>query len=128
MINQNNLDFSFSGLKTAVLHTLKKEKLPITFLAYEIQEAITDCLVKKTSKAVEKLHPRSVLIAGGVAANQKLRDKLKIAAKKLKNNLFMPPKNLCTDNAASIASRAFFNFKPIPWKKIKVNPTSSLGL
>lgn len=154
MINENNLDWSFSGLKTAVLNKVKETyKTPGTTplklsdyarlaknkgvkkeaprIAAEIQEAVVDVLVKKTLKAVEKLKPHSLLLAGGVAANKRLRDKFQFEIKNLKLQkyasggkiyFFVPPPNLCTDNAACVASCAFFNYHPAPIEKIDTNP------
>lgn len=129
MRDQNNLDFSFSGLKTAVARFIEKNhQLSIInhqpLIAFELQEAITDCLVEKTLKAAEKFKPKSLMIAGGVGANTRLREKFK---KNTKIELFLPPKNLCTDNAVVVASRAFFNFKPVPWRKIRANPSLKLN-
>ena len=126
MINENNFDFSFSGLKTAAFYNFKKKNCSINYWAYEIQEAITDVLVKKTLKAAKDFKAKSVLIGGGVTANQRLREKLKLAIGKLENwkiRLFIPDKKWCTDNGAIIATTAFYNFKPTHWSKIKPNPS-----
>lgn len=112
MVHDNNFNFSFSGLKTAVLY--RKGENP-SYLAWELQEAVTDVLVKKTLAAAEKYHPKSILLAGGVAANKRLREKLPQAT--------FPPINLCTDNAVYIASAAFFNYKPVPLEKINADPS-----
>jgi N6-L-threonylcarbamoyladenine synthase len=128
MINENNFDWSFSGLKTAVLREVKKTKYK-NRLAYEVQEAITDVLVEKTLRAVKIYQPKSLLLAGGVSANQRLREKFQSAVKQLNNlsiKLFFPAVNLCTDNAVSIASCAFFNYSPVPWQKIEINPNLSI--
>ncbi|MBI3559450.1 tRNA (adenosine(37)-N6)-threonylcarbamoyltransferase complex transferase subunit TsaD [Candidatus Gottesmanbacteria bacterium] len=117
MINQKNYDFSFSGLKTALANQLTN--YPPNFLAYELQEAITDVLVKKTLRAAEEFKVKNILLAGGVAANSRLREKFQIPNSKFQ--IFCPPINLCTDNAAYIASAAFFNFHPVPWQKIEAN-------
>ncbi len=127
MIGSNDLDFSFSGLKTAVLREVQKPhfaKASRGELAYEIQEAITDVLVAKVIKATKIYNPKSILLAGGVSANQRLREKLKdkIEKEKLVIKLFVPEPKLCTDNAAYIASCAFFNYHPKPWQKINANP------
>ncbi len=129
MLNQNNFDFSFSGLKTALLNFTKKLKplnsLVVSQLAYELQEAVTDVLVSKTLKAAAQFAVKSILVGGGVAANKRLREKFKSttnqpAYKSLK--LFLPPFSLCTDNAAVVASAAYFNYHPLPWQKIKAQP------
>lgn len=129
MINENNFDFSFSGLKTAVLYRLKKEKPINHSWAAEIQEAITDILVEKTLRAAKKFKVKSILIGGGVAANQRLRKKFQSSILDLGPSikLFIPDKKLCTDNAAVIASAAFFNYQPVPWSKIKPNPSLEIG-
>jgi len=132
MINQKNFDFSFSGLKTAVLYATKSKKQKTEnltrALAWEIQEAITDVLVEKTIRAARKYNVQSIIVAGGVAANKKLREKFKLRITDcgLRVKLFFPPPKLCTDNAAMVASCAFFNFHPLPWQKIHPNPTLTL--
>lgn len=140
MIESNDFDFSFSGLKTAVLREVKK-LTPTThprltthnsqlthYLSFEIQEAITDVLVEKTIRAAEKYKVKSILLAGGVAANSRLREKIKssIINHQSSINLFIPPPALCTDNAAIVASCAFFNYKPINWQKISTQPGLSI--
>jgi N6-L-threonylcarbamoyladenine synthase len=143
MIDENNFDFSFSGLKTAVLREVnnlkaqqqtchaKLQRSVINYLASEVQEAICDCLVTKTLKAVKKYKPKSLLLAGGVSANSRLREKFNLALADLafSINFFVPPPKLCTDNAAAIASYAYFSSKgglphysPTLWQKIEVNP------
>lgn len=117
MLDQNNLDFSFSGLKTAVLNASTQFPAPSPLLAYELQEAITDVLVQKTLKAAEKFTPKSILLAGGVAANKRLREKIQGP------NVFIPPLKLCTDNAAVMASAAFFNQNIQPIEKVTADPS-----
>lgn len=115
MINTKDFDFSFSGLKTAVANLKEPNK---NWVAYELQEAITDVLVKKTLMAAEKYKVKNILLAGGVAANKRLREKLPQA--------LCPPINLCTDNAVGIASAAFFNYKPVPWQEVDADPALDL--
>lgn len=116
MINDRSLDFSFSGLKTAVKNLVNPNPCEC---AYELQEAIADVLVFKTLKAAEKYKVKNILLAGGVAANKRLREKLPQA--------LCPPINLCTDNAACIASAAFFNYHPIPWQKVDADPSLDIS-
>jgi N6-L-threonylcarbamoyladenine synthase len=116
MINDKSFDFSFSGLKTAVLN--RKDENP-NELAYELQEAVTDVLVKKTLAAAEKYRVETILLAGGVAANSRLREKLPQA--------HCPPINLCTDNAAYIAAAAFFNYRPQPISRVDADPSACLN-
>lgn len=115
MINSKDFDFSFSGLKTAVANAPKDNP---NYLAYELQEAITDVLVTKTRRAAEKYQVKNILLAGGVAANKRLREKFPEA--------LCPPFELCTDNAAYIASAAFFNYKPVPWEKVQADPSLTI--
>jgi len=124
-------DFSFSGLKTAVLREILRYKdikilsdKDIADISASVQQAIIDVLLAKTLKAAQKYKVKSILLGGGVAANQKLRDEfqLKIENFKLKIPLSVPPKHLCTDNAAMIATAAFFNYKDVPWQEIKADP------
>ena len=101
----------------------------ITSIAFEVQESICEVLVVKVRRAVEEYKPKSLIVAGGVAANMRLRMMLKekISKNNLKSQLFIPPINLCTDNAAYIASAAYYNYHPTPWKKIKVQPNLSIS-
>ncbi len=131
MIYSKDFDFSFSGLKTAVLRETKSlspainyEPLTINNICASAQQAIVDVLVAKTIKAAQQYEVKSILLGGGVAANQKLRDefKWKMTNGKCKIDFFAPPKNLCTDNAAMIAAAAFFNGKQEDWRSIIANP------
>jgi N6-L-threonylcarbamoyladenine synthase len=132
MLDQKNHDFSFSGLKTAVINRVrqleKKGKLNQkmkNFLAWEIQEAITDCLVGKIIQAAQKYPIKSLLLGGGVTANQILREKFQKEANKLNIDLFIPEIRFCTDNATIVAATAYFNYQPTPWSKI--TPQSGLS-
>lgn len=122
LMHDGSLNFSFSGLKTAILREWKKQETHsekfIQSLAYEVQEAITDVLVAKTLRASEKYKAKSILISGGVAANLRLRKKLPSA--------IAPPINLCTDNAVYIASYAFFRGKPVDWHELTAVPDLSV--
>jgi N6-L-threonylcarbamoyladenine synthase len=117
MLNSKDFNFSFSGLKTAVLYETKKLKTINyklkTALCAEFQQAAVDVLVAKTIKAAKKYHPETIMLAGGVAANQELRKQLGKAVKQeLKNTLYIIPDTLYTgDNATMIASAAYFRWK-----------------
>jgi len=120
MINQKNYDFSFSGLKTAVLYkvkSIKPEKLKkmdfIKEMAFNSQQAIIDVLVKKTIKAAKDQKAKTIILAGGVAANKELRRQLfKNCKLKIKDfNFFVPEPKLCTDNALMTAIAGYFNLK-----------------
>jgi N6-L-threonylcarbamoyladenine synthase len=113
-------DFSFSGLKTAVLNLTKKMDagaLPVQDLAASTQAAIVETLVDKTLLAVEEHNARYVLLAGGVAANKQLRHEM--SARATRPVLYPPPK-LCVDNAAMIAGAA--------WRHYRAGETSEWGL
>lgn len=128
MIDSKDFDFSFSGLKAAVARdVIKIKKLNnkiVSDIAASTQKAVVDTLVIKTLKAAKKYKVRSILLGGGVACNQKLRDafELNIKLHELSAKIFYPTKNLCTDNAAMIATAAFFNYKEISWQKLTANP------
>ena len=116
LINKNNLDLSFSGLKTAVLNLKKNNKNKSCFsdadIAASFQKAVSDILCKKISLAIKLCEERftkfqNVVVAGGVASNAYLRKKLQNTVNKEQKIIYMPPINLCTDNAAMIAWAGF---------------------
>lgn len=115
-------NFSFSGLKTAVMREWNKANDPslAPAFAYEIEEAITDVLVKKTLRAATRYSAQSVLLSGGVAANSRLREKL--AAYHSQVTIVAPQVQLCTDNAVAIASAAYFLGSPTSWRHIIALP------
>ncbi|MCX6796008.1 MAG: tRNA (adenosine(37)-N6)-threonylcarbamoyltransferase complex transferase subunit TsaD [Candidatus Falkowbacteria bacterium] len=129
MLNSGNFDFSFSGLKTALLYQLKKDKQwrnKIPAYAYEFQQAIIDVLVGKTIKAAKKFEVKTVMLAGGVAANTELRAQLKNAVEQKLNNIqfCMPNLEYTTDNAAMVATAGYFKAKrkkTTNWTKLKSN-------
>jgi len=128
MLKQKNFDFSFSGLKTSVINLVREEKkINKANLAASIQEAIIDSLVEKTIQAAKKYKVKSILLAGGVAANSRLGEKFKSRLQTITSQLYIPPPGLCTDNAAYVASCAFFNYKPSSWKNLKANPNLSIA-
>jgi N6-L-threonylcarbamoyladenine synthase len=119
--DSRDFDFSFSGLKTAVVNLVSDRKLTedeVSQYAAEIQEAIVDSLLIKTLKAAEKYEVKELLLAGGVAANTRLVEKTK---EKFKGKVHAPAPELCIDNGAMIASAAFFNYKPVPWKNVQAD-------
>lgn len=130
MINEDTIDTSFSGLKTAVLKEIQAAdptslKLRRDELAAQIQEAIVDTLVSKSLKAVEKYKPKSFLLAGGVSANKRLREKITESLKQ-KTEVFIPNPIYSTDNAVMIAAAAFYNHKPVAWADVNANPSLSI--
>jgi N6-L-threonylcarbamoyladenine synthase len=111
LLHSANLDFSFAGLKTAVLTQQKKLGVQMADqaradLAASTQAAITDVLVAKSLKAMKQTGSRRLVVAGGVGANLMLRDKLNAGVAKLRAKVHYPPLALCTDNGAMIALAA----------------------
>ena len=122
MIHQKNYDFSFSGLKTAVLYKIRstksedlKKKEFISSMCKEVQQAIIDVLIKKTIKAIKDYRAKSIILGGGVAANEELRKQFKEKIKKEipDTRYLIPDTKYCTDNAAMIGVVAFFHQKDI---------------
>ncbi len=107
LLHSNGLDFSFSGLKTAVLYLVKKQtnltKKIKADIAYAFEESITDVLVKKTIQALKQEGLNRIIISGGVGANKTLRKKIISECKKNNFEYFFPDLKFCTDNGAMIA-------------------------
>jgi N6-L-threonylcarbamoyladenine synthase len=115
-LEPDSLDFSFSGVKTAVVNYVnqanqKKEKLHIADICASFQEAVADVLVEKTLKAAMASDVSQIILAGGVAANQRLRDLMSTRGQEENISVFLPPKEYCTDNAAMIAVAGYHLFK-----------------
>ena len=120
LINNKNLDMSFSGLKTAVLNKVKKQtrddKLTYADLAAGFQKAVSEILCKKISLAIdisERNHAAfiNVVVSGGVAANEYLRKNIETLVTNKGKKIFFPPTNLCTDNGAMIAWAGYELYK-----------------
>ena len=125
MLGRDSLDFSFSGIKTAVLYYCRGQNMKgenkvdsmsarqIADIAASFQTAIIDVLVKKTQRAAEKINAKTVLLGGGVAANNELRTRLQQMCDSAHppKKLLVAPKQYCTDNAVMVASLAYYKFK-----------------
>ncbi|MEW6088291.1 MAG: tRNA (adenosine(37)-N6)-threonylcarbamoyltransferase complex transferase subunit TsaD [bacterium] len=111
----NKLDFSFSGLKTAVWYEYNKNKNAdnnyLRNLAAGFQRSVIEVLVRNTFEAAKECKIKNILLAGGVAANSALRRSMEDKAKKEGLNLYCPPKKFCTDNAAMIATAGIYKYK-----------------
>ncbi len=139
MLAPDSLDFSFSGIKTAVLYYCRGQDMKgenkvdsmsakqIADIAASFQAAVVDVLVKKTQRAVEKINAKTVLLGGGVAANTQLRTALQnmcdstMPAKKL----LVAPKQYCTDNAVMVASLAYYKFKAGLFADLTLEPKAT---
>ncbi|UCE49786.1 MAG: tRNA (adenosine(37)-N6)-threonylcarbamoyltransferase complex transferase subunit TsaD, partial [Phycisphaerales bacterium] len=125
MLGRDSLDFSFSGIKTAVLYHCRGQNMKgenkvdsmgqqeIADIAASFQAAVIDVLVKKTRRAAERIGAKTVLLGGGVAANSALRAALQQMCDDMKPaiKLLVAPKRYCTDNAVMVASLAYYKFK-----------------
>lgn len=119
MLQSQDLNFSFSGLKTSLYYQLKKDKQwqkKIEKYSYSYQEAIIDILLKKSQKAISNYPVKSFLLSGGVAANSSLRERLE---KNLNLNFYAPEIKYTTDNAAMIACAAYYLFQTKKEKAFK---------
>lgn len=112
---QNPLDMSFSGLKTAALNLIHHaeqvgEELDINSLCASFCAAVSDTLVPRVIQAMEQTGRKKLAVAGGVAANSRIRADIMRAAENLDAQVYLPPLKLCGDNAAMIGAQAFFEY------------------
>lgn len=138
-LNDNSLDFSFSGIKTSLINYLNKNALmndnELNDICASYQEAIVQTLVKKTLNAVNKFDVKNVVIAGGVACNSRLRELSKEIFENKGISVFIPSPVLCTDNAAMIAAlghhkfiKKMFSEQSIsPYSNVRVDPRSYIS-
>lgn len=132
---KDTFNFSYSGLKTAVINYIhnkrqKGEEINVPDICASFENEATNQVVDKSIMAVEKLNFDKIVLAGGVSANLKLREKMQTQAEKIGAKVYFPPINLCTDNAAMIASAGYYNYinnKSIVDPKTLV-PTSNIAL
>lgn len=118
LIHAPNFDFSFSGLKTAVMNAIRNAENPQDpqfkyDLARGFVDSVTDVLVTKSIKALKKTQCKNLVVAGGVSANKQLRASLEKSCRRIGAKVFFPPSNLCTDNGAMIAVAAAAHLKDI---------------
>lgn len=135
MLHEKNYDFSFSGLKTAVLYDFKKRRKDerdskeyVSEMAHEIQKAIIDVLTFKTIKAARNLGAKSIILGGGVSANKNMVKEFKKKCKKEKLNCIVPLPKFSMDNAAMIGLTGLIsrNAKKTTWQKLE--PDSNLKI
>ncbi|HPY77191.1 MAG TPA: tRNA (adenosine(37)-N6)-threonylcarbamoyltransferase complex transferase subunit TsaD [Anaerohalosphaeraceae bacterium] len=139
LMEKNSLDFSFSGVKTAVLYYCqgqdmkgenrveKMSRQEIADIAASFQAAVIDVLVEKTRRAVDKMKARTVLMGGGVAANGVLRKEMERFCQSRALGLKVAPKPLCTDNAAMTASLAYPKYQAGLFADLSLEPRASLA-
>lgn len=129
MLNKPNFDFSFSGLKTAVFYLVKeKKKITKSFkeeLAAEFENSVSEVLTKKTKKVIKKYEIKSLIIGGGVSANNRLRKDFKSFEKEFKRlEVYIPNKKYTGDNGLMIALAGFYRLKTGDYLK---NPNKVFG-
>ncbi|OGH68928.1 MAG: tRNA (adenosine(37)-N6)-threonylcarbamoyltransferase complex transferase subunit TsaD [Candidatus Magasanikbacteria bacterium RIFCSPLOWO2_02_FULL_44_11] len=136
MLKEPNLHFSFAGLKTSALYWLRDNKFTKNITKEDFcasfEQAIVDVLVAKTLKAAGTSQPKSLVLAGGVSANKKLRNSLENKVKEQfpTTNFLMALPQYCMDNGAMIAAAGYYaarDKKFIPWDKFNVNPNWKVG-
>jgi N6-L-threonylcarbamoyladenine synthase len=139
MLGADSLDFSFSGIKTAVLYYCRGQDMKgqskvdsmstqqIADIAASFQKTVVDVLVKKTQRAAEKIGAETVLLGGGVAANAELRRSLQQMCDSTKppRKLLVAPKQYCTDNAVMVASLAYYKFKAKLFADLTLEPKAT---
>ena len=126
-------DFSFSGLKTAVINTVhnarqKGEEIDIPVLCATIRERVCDMLIDNTFKAAENLGYKKIAVAGGVSANSELRCRMDAECKKRGFELFYPPLKYCGDNAAMVGAQAIFEYESGNIAGTELNATATLPI
>ena len=127
---ENSLDFSFSGVKTNVINMIHKleqkgEEIPVADIAASFQNCVCDVLASRLFEVAREKGVSDVCLAGGVAANKKLRELSDKYAKQFNIKLHYPPVILCTDNAAMIAARGYFEYKKGRFVKSDLNAVAT---
>ena len=132
-LNDDSYNFSFSGLKSAVINLVHKEKqnnreIIAENMACSFQNRVVDILTKKTINAASKLGIKNLIVAGGVAANSGLRESLSISCQKNNIDLIIPDLKRCTDNAAMIGAAAYYAYKKGDIAGLELNARASIPL
>lgn len=130
-LDKDSLDFSFSGIKTAVLNYVNTERqanreLDMSNIAAGFQEAIVDVLVDKSMQAVRQYGDGRLVLAGGVAANSRIREAVAKRCEEKGIELFLPEKKLCTDNAAMIACAGYYKYLKCGADSLRLDATANL--
>lgn len=124
-------DFSFSGLKTAVINLIhnkkqKGEEIDVPALSGTLRKNVCDILINNTLSAAEKINAKKIVVAGGVSANSELRQRMSEVCKQNNLELFYPPLNLCGDNAAMVGAQAYYEYKDNNIASADLNATATL--
>lgn len=132
-LNDNTYNFSFSGLKSAVINLVHNEEqrgneIRKKDLACSFQKVVVEVITKKTLKALKDYRVNNLIVAGGVAANKGIRERLEEECKKEKINLTVPEFRFCTDNAAMIAASGYYAYIRGDRADLTLNANSSLDL
>lgn len=132
-MDKNSLDFSFSGVKTAVINYLHKaeqngEEVSRADVAASFQDAVTDALCEHTIEGAMRCGAKTIALAGGVAANSQLREKMTAMCGKHGIAVVYPPPILCTDNAAMIACAGYFGYEKGDRAGLDLNAVPNLPL
>jgi len=132
-MGEQSYDFSFSGLKTAVMNFINNQEqrgveINKADLAASFQEAVVDSLSAQLLKAVKEYEVKSVVLSGGVAANSRLREVVSKKLKELGLDLYYPPLNLCTDNAAMIGAVAYYQYLDRDFSQLSISAEPALKL
>lgn len=127
------LDFSFSGLKTAVINTVhnaaqKGENIDVPVLCATVRERVCDMLIQNTMKAAEDIGYKKIAVAGGVSANSELRRRMDEECKKRGFKLFYPPLKYCGDNAAMVGAQALYEYQNGNIAGSDLNATATLPI
>lgn len=124
----DNLDFSFSGIKTAVINLHHKTPdINKADLCARFEKTVTEILIENTKKALKQINVKTVALAGGVSANSYIRNEF-LKLKEIGIEVYMPDLKLCTDNAAMIASAGYYNFVDGKRDELDLNAVPNLKL
>ena len=132
-VEGSDFDFSFSGLKTAVINTVhnaaqKDIEIDVPVLAATVRKRVCDMLIENTMLAAERFGHKRIVLAGGVSANSELRARMDAECKDRGFELYYPPLSLCGDNAAMVGAQAIFEYESGNIGDVSLNATATLPI